>query len=318
MALGAAVVAAVVLLVLKQPKALEYKLADGSILRVEKVSFGKREEFKIGGPMRIAKGWVTDWLAKRWPNRFTASLRNTRSWGNNIPVHTNTEALNIWLTRRDAATGKYLSVDYSTAQLTDEHGCTFMATQGGGYEDGLLGPNSSGGYSVGWFSFEAFPRHEKTLRFVLQNRTNLESDFTMANPVPTRRPINWVAEPLPITRRDGDVAFTLTGIKLETILTGSKGETNRRDFVMPSFEVRERGRLTEEWRALDMDLCDGSGNFASKISFQSLSLLVGTRVEAGGAILWQRAICLGLQLCVDDFGSESARGRGIRGAKCDE
>ena len=273
MALAAAAVAAVVLLVLEQPKPLEYKLPDGSVLRVEKVSIGKRESFKIGGPMRVAKGRVTDWLAKRWPSRYTASSRTTRSWNNNVPVHTNTDALNIWLTRRDAATGKYLDVGYQTAQLTDEHGCIFMATRAGGYEDGLLGPNNIGGYSVGWFSFEAFPRHEKNLRFLLRNNgTRSDTDLTIPNPIPPPGPVNWTVEPLPITKQDGDVAFTLTGVKLETYHTGSTAATNRHYIITPSFEVREKGQLTQEWEAMDLELYDGSGNFAWTNNYQSLCL----------------------------------------------
>ena len=267
MALAAAVVAAVVVLsVLKRPKVPECTLPDGSVLRVEKISFGKRESFRPGGRMRIVKDWVMDWLAKEWPGRFRAPARNISSWWNNSTVHTNTDALQIWVTRRDPVNGKYLDVSgfgggFRTAQLMDEHGCAFMATQAGGNEDGLLGPNGGGGYSVGWFTFEAFPRHEKSFRLKLSGNRLLKTDaeFTIPNPAPPPHMADWTTEPLPITKRDGDMAFTLTGIKIET---------NYVERIAPEFEEMERGQLTKEWQAVDLELYDGSGNFGSKLNSQ--------------------------------------------------
>ncbi len=257
MALAAAAVVALVLLTLKQPKPLEYKLADGSVLRVEKVSFGKREEFRAGGRMRIVKEYVMKLLAKRWPGRFTAPSSGFSSWWNNSTVHTNTDALQIYVTRRDAM-GKYLDIRYQTAQLTDEHGCTFMDTQGGGNGDGLLGPNG-GGYVVCWFTFEAFPRHEKNFRLKLSDNRLPKTDaqFTIPNPAPPPHLADWTTEPLPITKRDGDMAFTLTAITIET---------NFIERIAPEFDVTERGQLTKEWQAVDLELYDGSGNFGSKLN----------------------------------------------------
>ncbi len=264
LALASAVVAVLILLFLNQPpRPIEYKLSDGSILRVEKISFGKRDEnFKVGGWTRTARNWVVDKLAKLLPGRFTPA--RISSWRSYNLEHTNLSALHVWMTRRDPTTGKYLSVNFRTAVLVDKHGCPFLQTQAGGYEDGLLGGGS--GFSVGWFTFEAFPRREKNFRFRFPNNSiKSEADFMIPNPAPPPRQADWVAEPLPITKRDGDMAFTLADIKVEINHNYSASPYK----IVPAFEVRERGQVTKQWQMLDMDLCDGSGNFASKINSQT-------------------------------------------------
>src|SRR5882724_11921793 len=125
---------------------IEYKLADGSIVRLERVIYGKRDKFMPqGGWVQRFEEVVASHLPSKWTSRFHFASRNPGSWWNNSLVHTNSNALHIWVTRRDPLSGNYLDVRINSAQLVDEHGCTFIAAQCGGDNNGLL----TNGYGVG-------------------------------------------------------------------------------------------------------------------------------------------------------------------------
>jgi hypothetical protein len=244
---------------------IEYKLADGSILRLEKVSYGKRDKFMPReGWLRRLNDELLAHLPAKLANRFINPSRSSSSWWNNSVVHSNLDALHIWITRRDPVTGNYLDVKMNSAQLVDEHGCAFIATQCGGDNNGTV----TNGYCVGWFTFEAFPRHERSFRLEFPDTsvTNL-CTFTVANPAPPPKEVSdWMVKPLPITNQDGDVTFVLNKINVTTNFTdaGTVHYGNRWQ-IAPAFEVTEPFQPTREWEAVDVDLYDSAGNFASEL-----------------------------------------------------
>ncbi len=243
----------------------EYKLTDGSIVRLERVIYGKRDNFMPqGGWLQRLNDELLAHLPAKWSSRFINPSRNTSSWWNNSVIHTNSDALHIWITRRDPLSGNYLDVRMNSAQLVDEHGCTFIATQCGGDNNGTV----TNGYCVGWFTFEAFPRHERSFRLEFPDTsvTNL-CTFTVANPAPPpREASDWMVKPLPITNHDGDVTFVLNAINVTTNFTDSGTvHYGNRWQIAPVFEVTEPFRPSREWEAVDMDLWDSSGNFASEM-----------------------------------------------------
>lgn len=266
-------VAALVFFLSHRSNPIEYKLTDGSIVRLEKVSYGKDEKFMPrGGWLRRLQDEAVAHLPSKWTSGFAYGSGVTSSWWNNSVVHTNSDALHIWITRRDPLSGNYLDVKIQSAQLLDEHGCTFIATQCGGDNNAQV----TNGYCVGWFRFEAFPRHERSFRFQLFDNYggNYACEFTVANPAPApKEAADWSVNSLPITNREGDIAFILRSLTIKTNQDNSKAIRygNPRQIV-PAFEVTEHNEPSHEWEAVDQDLWDRSGNFASEMWGDSLFL----------------------------------------------
>jgi hypothetical protein len=261
-----AVAGALLLLLALPGHRRDARLADGSRLVVEKVAYGKLEPFQYGGWREKLKQHLPPALVS---HLFPASPgTGSSSWVMNTVIRTNNDALYIYITRGDPATGDYADTGMMNIELLDEHGCAFIPSRTGGEDDGRLGstPGSSGS-SVGWCRFDAFPRHERNFRMqVFGHDGTIEAEFVLANPVPPSAPTNhWATEPLPITKSIGDVAFTLTGITIQSN-TFPRGSWNwEPQKIVPEYEILESGNASTNWRALDMDLYDGSGNFASEM-----------------------------------------------------
>src|SRR5258708_39290444 len=87
-------VAAVIFFILHRANAFERKQADGSIVRLERVVYGKRDKFMPqGGRLQRFEEVVAAHLPSKWISRFNFASRNTGSWWNNTAVHTNSDAL---------------------------------------------------------------------------------------------------------------------------------------------------------------------------------------------------------------------------------
>jgi hypothetical protein len=241
-------------------------LPDGSILRLEQVTYGRQHDFKPGGWRRQLREHLPDWLAKHLGPAYTSMS----SWakGNMNLADTNRPDLYIWFTRRDPNSGANLPVQLFAEQILDEHGCPFTMAMDGGSSFGGATPASLP-IETGWCAFQAFPRHEKKFHLRLyDNQYNFLAEFIVPNPAPPPKPrTDWSVQPLPIVKQDGEVAFTLSQIKIKD--HGGRAQTNRLDFntlpeILPAFQVTEHGEPTTEWAAVDKDWSDASGNFASK------------------------------------------------------
>jgi hypothetical protein len=156
-------------------------------------------------------------------------------------------------------------------------------------------PRMGSGSSVGWFRFEAFPRHESKFRLrVFTDETNQCAEFVVANPASPPVTAKWVTQPLPITNVIGDVSFSLTQLKVKTnaVLHKHFGYYGIPVHLVPKYQMSEGGQPSTNWQALETELYDSSGNFASAM-YGDLSCL-SPRETA-----WK--------LRVKFFGSESSR-----------
>jgi hypothetical protein len=272
------VVAAIVVTVvfafsLIRSPAREIVMADGTVLRVERVVFGKRDNW-------VPEVWFQKLKAKiisLLPDRFARKPKSTSTtlvsspsnWNQVSEVHANADALHVWITRKVLRTGQFVDSRVNFGVLVDEHGCPLLSTQSGGMQN--FGTN--GNYSVTWLTFEAFPRDQRQFRLRLYdwaypNSTNLVGEFVIDNPArQSKAKSSWTTQPLPATQRSGDVSFTLTGITIQTNAEFLKARypnvLGPREIV-PAFTVTERGEPSGEWWAGDFDLWDNTGNFASE------------------------------------------------------
>jgi hypothetical protein len=283
-----------------RPPGRDYRLADGTVMRVERVSFIKKDPVFL--PPRNTVDELERKLEGILPKKWAAKLPRSKftmtvSWNMIATLHSNADSLHIWITRRDRANG-FADVDTGTAALVDDDGCVYPASQSGGEMLGTNGiparpvdPTSS---AVEWFTFEAFPRRQSKMRLRLYNSEwgtrgpygKPLAEFVIVNPAPIPAVTNWPIEPLPMDKKSGDVTFTLKSVGYKTNWTEEL--TNRPPGypslypveMVPTFTAREQGRETAEWEPLEMDLTDSSGNFAPKQWGNHMSVFLSPREPA--------------------------------------
>jgi hypothetical protein len=252
-------------------------MPDGSFIRVEKVTFGKQEDIKLGGPIEKLKATLpASWQAK-WPGPKRPG-RNF-SWRQNAVMHANDDALYIYISRRDPGKG-YRGVEARLAQVVDKDGCVYESTQRGGYDDGLIPTKTMGppwmNSSVGWFRFEAFPRRDKKFRLLVYGerangapdygQTNF-AEFRIANPAPRLRIADWPEARLPVVRTQDRLSFILTKVTIQKTNSFLPLPLNlKRRAIQADYEFTEDGQPSTNWQALETDLYDSGGNFVSGAS----------------------------------------------------
>lgn len=250
---------------LKRPSAgpiPEYTMPDGSILTLRKATFGKQHQFDVERSVR----------------RFAFLPGTGRSTSSQ---YTNEDAIVIWLSRRDAATGRALDFDWwSHSVAVDDHGCEFVDEQpgrntiyahgGGGSESGSR-PFSSLAAQQPTEKFDKIVAHSVLRPFrhdgdtfklrVYDLEGTVVAEFDVRDPSPNRGkfPV-WHPESLPATKSDGDLGVTLksvTGGKGERYVGSAKAETIR---LNPDFEVTQDGQPAAEWSRRNVTVFDALGN----------------------------------------------------------
>ena len=261
-------------LLLSRVHPIEKHLADGSIVRVEKVAFGKQEHIAIGGRFARWRQWLPPFLQKLISKKL-APAPGSGNWNYVSTMHTNEKALYVYISRRDGKTGKYQNVGLDSAVLVDEHGCVIDETQSGGYNDTLGSATSRAPGTLTsdlvWLRFEAFPRREKSFRVRLFQRNGTSSspkelcEFVIANPAPAPAKSDWVAEPLPVTRTVGGASFTLASVIPHPTANPLWMTKLFPQAVDAEFVVTENGQPSSSWLPLTKELWDSDGNFASEM-----------------------------------------------------
>jgi hypothetical protein len=331
------------------PPPRNHRLPDGTVLRVERVSFGPRDP-AYAPPVNLFEDWkgtLAAMLPKKWAGAIPVKkFVSSGNWWMSATVHSNVHSLNVWITRRDLTNG-FAPVQADVAELVDDQGCVYPATQRGGvsYVRGGLRTSSWPIQSLlTWFTFEAYPRHQSKIRLRLYNQnysgTNqsreLVAEFVVLNPAPrASTATGWTLEPLPEEKKFGDVSFILRSVGYKT--NWIEGASNSLSWnysanpveIVPRFAVLEHGRQTAQWQpadvnpdplepeslleqpsdwdALEMELSDSSGNIAPRLWGHSTSFFLSPREPA-----WK--------LAVKFFGSEQSEAASntvwiIRGVK---
>src|SRR5579863_10390518 len=124
-----AIVAALAWTFAARPTRWQQKLPDGTVMRVERVSFGRADPnyYPWSLPDRV-KRVVSAALPKRWSTNWALSKTPVSIVGEGIvgKVNTNQDALHVWLTRRDATNG-FTNVGVDSAELVDRLGFVYRA-----------------------------------------------------------------------------------------------------------------------------------------------------------------------------------------------
>ena len=146
----------------------------------------------------------------------------------------------------------------------DSQGNSFMAAHGGG---SIGSDDGRWSRSIKGWVLQAFPRRTRTLglRFVGVGSDHKTwqplAEFYIRNPLFGNYPV-WVAEPVPVTKVDGDLRVTLTalqtGISLED--PSRAAQTNETAATRAIFQVQQAGQPNTSWRPKMIEVSDATGN----------------------------------------------------------
>jgi hypothetical protein len=219
----------------RQPRPPQIRrLPNGAVLKLEATSYGKQHRLKL------RDGSWHDWV------------------GGDVAINlTERDTLLFWFSQPRTLSSGAGSLPYR-ALIADEHGCQFEIQLRGASQ------SSSSWLGMRWQSpvidywiADSFPRRGQTvaLRFYTQNANPLPvAEFTAPNPAPGPHP-TWAAEPYPITKRAGDLAFTLVGLRGAP--AGKLRATGR-------FRVTRNGRPTDAWEPVEITVSDATGNLVTE------------------------------------------------------
>lgn len=247
-----------------QPLSAPITLPDRTSLRVLAVTYGTNHVF----------GTRTARMAARLPSALQdvlVDILGQRAAPAQV-VTTPTPELVLWLDHRTNSAGAATPISaYFTALLSD--GSNFIS----GQEDSLLS-FLPWGSRVESLHFSVFPRRDPQMTLnIFYHDTNggvrICNNLSFANPLYRGFP-QWQAEPLPATRRVGDVEVTLLGLETGHDGNSSAGPgrdgrmvvtygTNRLDgqnHTAVELKLRPVANTNELWQVIGVEFSDATGN----------------------------------------------------------
>ncbi|MCC2671760.1 MAG: hypothetical protein K0Q72_4231 [Armatimonadetes bacterium] len=244
------VIALLVALLFQEPPVQARRLPDGTQLELLETTFG-HEHYHAEG--------------KLWQRAWEAIGRSHQ-----IPPagdgHTNFRRTAVaepllwfhWQEPKDANPSSGLH--QWTAFAIDEHGCPFPCDDSLGIKpppipdlllsDSALPPDYDRNVSA--VSLRCYPRRTGRFRYAVVRGSDLQRAASFDVAVPTAGPFpDWKGQPCPVTARDGNVAFTMTGISFPNEQPGTAEAT---------FRYLEDGKPTTNWRPDHVTVTDATGN----------------------------------------------------------
>lgn len=232
----------------------ERQLPDGSVLRIEGVTFGTTHRLKF--EPESSAPWAF------WKQRPTP-----------IQYGTGKTELIVWMTRRDARTGRSLdfdwwahstAVDVLGADVLDYDAVLWEMRQGNRRANGHERPfrTDQGSFDT-WLAQSSFPafRTEQN-RFKLQvfnTAGKIVATFDLTHPSPLSAGY-WNAEELPATKSNGELAMTLHRLHPRLHKQTINGVERKSWYYWPETTLTENGMPTNQWNAEPFELTDPVGN----------------------------------------------------------
>src|SRR5262249_2902536 len=239
-------------LCLRAPKAQSVRLADGSTLTLEFVSYQLTDS---GEPRRSLVGAARRWLIQKL---------GVPTFARRAP----TNSLVFWLSRRQKDTGKYMEFDWlSHVVAVDSHGCQFnaqpaMMVHSHNWAAGAIPlPQAPTGakYILASGVLPAFPRREKSFKLRLFDRhLALVAEFDAPNPVYRPYP-TWKPEDMPATHQNGDLTASLIRLENRWSVSHHDGLELKHFSLTSDFRLGEDGQGTD-WELDDLEFEDATGN----------------------------------------------------------
>jgi hypothetical protein len=174
---------------------------------------------------------------------------------------TTTDTLVVW------ARAKY---DYSPTQnLNFQLAVYDQAGTACAQAYGSLASGNRSGDDIFTFQFDAFPRREVKLYLRAQENGNgsqetADGKFIIPNPAAKKSFEKWTPEPLPSTRKDGDLSLTLTKLIAGADMPYQRNQDDPDDAmnkgVQVAYHVERAGKPVTTWRPASVETTDATGN----------------------------------------------------------
>lgn len=235
-------------------RANEFPMADGKVLRIEAVTWGRNHrldfEYSSSGP------WAF-WDRRRMP----------------ITHGTGYDQLIVWMSCHDGRSGRALDFDWwGSSVAVDANGEEIGDRDPHHRQMGLRGSSFSGGarpfradrgaYDT-WLVSSAFPAFRtNTGRFELRVK-NLAGEVVATVPLTHPSPPviqSWTAEELPATKSNGDVAVTLQRLNAHLSMLINNGVEMMWWYYSPQGTVSVNGQPAPDWFVNLLDVTDPLGN----------------------------------------------------------
>lgn len=211
-------------------------MPDGTVLTLTNISLGYEHEFSYAGETNIT------------------SYRNF--FDNPNPT------LEFWFHQTARPDKKMTDDIYLT--VADESGIVHLPHGSGYYR--LVQTNLFMGERLALQEFDAFPRRATNLTFYVhcvgtpKREWIIGGSFKLPNPAHGPFPI-WQPEPLPATRQDGQLEFSLASLKVKVGATADSPETfstNTGTFAM--LRITSNSLPAPDWQVESLRLTDATGN----------------------------------------------------------
>jgi hypothetical protein len=223
-----------------QPFAQRQRLPDGTVLTLETATYGKKHTFpRYSWWQKLLKPV----LPEQSPLLKTAEQRASYFDRDSLVYFFSANP------SRSATMGRSSRLSLSGLQdvLVDDNG---------DWIGPLHGPIDPSQHPFTQQNCPVFPRRGQRVRMQLYEvgQPNPCAEFVIQNPAPGPYPI-WTPEPLPITRRSGDLSVTLTGVT-----TGVFGKIDEMISTRVVFRVKHQGQPTDDWEPVASLMTDATGN----------------------------------------------------------
>jgi hypothetical protein len=241
------------------PLGLTTTMPDGTVITLDTVTYGREHHYEPGH-------FRTAWL----PHPFGDSAQSPRK--PSFDLVTESDALTFWMTRRDAKSGVYLNFDWwSHFELVDSHGCVFFGNlravrhdrnAAGGFDSSNLAPlaPADATFIIASGATVSFPRRERLIELRLYDLAhNMVGKFSIPNPVYRNYPV-WRAEPLPQTRREQDLAITLSDIQTRLVPYRWLQASVDLPITSITWQAFYNGSISTQWEAASWTIGDATGN----------------------------------------------------------
>ncbi|GEM_PF-1638370 len=242
------------------PAIAEATMPDGTVLRLEQVTFGTNHRFQVTLP-------VQGFALFQGPNARTCS------------TYTGTDAIVFWMTRRHAAAGRSIDFDWWSHSLAvDDHGCEFEddnpgRNQVGRYSSGSMsgsrpfGPVSGSrgdDLIVAHSSVKPFRHAGKSFKLRVFNTEGTKvAELDVPDPAPNvGRAASWTGETLPITKSDGVLTATLKSLSTTRRKDAHSDRKTSRVELHSMFDVTQDGKAATESSVRQVQVFDELGNSA--------------------------------------------------------
>ena len=248
----------------------EQPMPDGTLLMLERVTYGTAHQF--------------DFDIKGQHGGFFGPVSHTRR--EVCTRQTQKDMAVVWLTRWHPATGEALDFDWwLRCAVVDEHGCEIAGTdrRRNAYDScfgssssshggtGTFSPLSGGSYQmiVAHFALPACRHSGNTFKLRVYDTAHVKvAEFDVPDPNPSGGSYpEWEPEEFPITKSDGDVSLTFTGLTArsseQNLTTNGITLTQTRVRLNTQFQTIQGGQATNDWSVRSFRLFDALGNESS-------------------------------------------------------